>query len=343
MTAAGRRVTPHGVLVLTADAGPNTARRREWLAHRERSVGSSDIAPILGVPGPRTALEVWEAKQGNVVEEWPDRQRELMDWGNLLEEPIARYWTMRNRSVIERVGTVAHQDVPWMTCTLDRRVLECPLDPNAVRRKCALEIKNKDVHVRGKWRAEVPDDILAQVTWQMIVTGYDHIHVGVLFGGNTFKQSVVRWDDDLASFVLATVTAWYERHLIGGVRPSVEHDIQAGKADALVELDALLHGTDRAGELSVAEIGLVIEYAELARAKADAEKAVKVAKARLVELAQGHRYVTFADELAYEVAPREREDIDRDRLAEQFPQAYAACRKITKFNALAIAKEYKQR
>src|SRR5690606_40390261 len=66
-----------------------------------------------------------------------DDAGEAAFWGTVHEEPVARHWAMRNRSVIRRVGLVAHVDHPhWMT-TLDRRVTECPLTED--RTPCALE------------------------------------------------------------------------------------------------------------------------------------------------------------------------------------------------------------
>jgi hypothetical protein len=44
--------------------------------------------------------------------------------------------------VVRRVGLVANIDRPWQMCTLDRRVLECPLSDD--RERCAVEVKCRD-------------------------------------------------------------------------------------------------------------------------------------------------------------------------------------------------------
>ncbi len=126
-----RRVTPTAYRVLPADADRDT-----WLTARRDGIGSSDVPPILGVSDYTTAVHVYRDKRGELV----DDAGEAALWGHLLEEPVAREWARRQRSVIQRVGLVARVDEPWMRATLDRQVLECPMD-RSVRTRCALEVK----------------------------------------------------------------------------------------------------------------------------------------------------------------------------------------------------------
>jgi putative phage-type endonuclease len=326
---AGRRITPTGVRVLPADADRDT-----WLAARRAGIGSSDVAAILGLSPDHTPLHVWHDKRGELV----DQQTEPMLWGTLLEDTVAREWARRNRSVVQRVGLVANITNPWRLCTLDRRVAECPLN-RATREACALEIKCRNAFTSHRWRTDVPDDVLAQVTWQLDVTGYDHIHVAVLIGGNDYRQTVVRRDEQLAAFVAGEAAAFREDHLLPGVPPPWD----PGKADALIELDNLMH-TDRIGtvELQLTELGEVTEYAAASAAKGAAERRLKVARAALARLAAGHRTVTFADQLAYEFAPVVRSTTDLDQLAEQYPDAYAACVTEKTHYQVRLAAEYRQ-
>jgi putative phage-type endonuclease len=340
--AASRRVTPTAVRVLPADAD-----RGDWLAARRTGIGSSDVAAIVGATDRSTPLHVYLDKMGERV----DAQNEAMLWGSLLEDTVAREWARRNRSVIRRVGLVAHHQHPWRLATLDRQVLECPIrkqeraatslqtDPVLEpyeREACALEVKCRSAFLAGKWRRDVPDDVLAQTMWQMAVTGYQHIHVAVLIGGNDYRQTVVRWEDGLAEFILGEVDRFHREHLVAHRPPAAD----LARAEAYLELDAELH-PDRVGTLDVQEVGDVDEYARLSRAKGDAEKALKAAKARLLELAAGARYVTFENRLAYELAPRSRDNVDLARLGEQWPDAYDACVTQTHYHQIAIAKDFR--
>jgi putative phage-type endonuclease len=321
-----RRVTPTAVRVLPADAD-----RVDWLAARRRGVGSSDVPAILGVAEHRTALHVWHDKRGHLV----DEQTEPMLWGTLLEEPVAREWARRNRSVIGRVGLVSSLDAPWQLATLDRRVAECPLN-RSVRQACALEVKCRDAHTTGRWRADVPDDVLAQTVWQMAVTGYDHIHVAVLIGGNDYRQTVVRHDEQVAGYVVDQVTAFHRDHMLAGVPP----DADLSKPDALNELDAMLH-PDRVGDIDVPGVMEVLDYVRISAMKSTATRALKTARAILAQQAKGARYVTFAGELAYELGPTVRARCDLDALAERWPEAYADCVTETTSYTIRIAAAYR--
>lgn len=308
-----RRVTPTAYLVL-----PATADRAVWLAERRNGIGSSDVAAILGVSDYATAVHVYRDKIGIVSE---DQAGEAAYWGTVLEDKVAQDWCRRNASVIRKVGLVAHVDHDWMRATLDRRVLECPLNRES-RESCALEIKCRSAFKGAKWKRDVPDDVLAQVQWQAAVTGFDHVHVAVLIGGNDYRQTVIRVDPAITRLARAEA----EQLWFGNVLASVEPDWDYDRAAKLIELDERTH-PNREGTLplTVQAWGEVAEYIHLSMAKGEAEKALKRQAAVLRKAANGHEVMTFDNELAYEIAERTRSNVDLDVLAERFPEAYAAC------------------
>jgi len=325
--ATARRVTPTAVRVLPADAP-----RDEWLARRRDGIGSSDVAAIVGASSHSTALHVWLDKRG----ELEDDAGEPALWGTLLEDTVAREWGRRNRSVINRVGLVAHIEQPWRMATLDRRVLECPLN-RAEREACALEVKTRSAFLATKWKRDIPDDVLAQMIWQMLVTGFRHLHYAVLIGGQDYRQGVVRWEQNLGDFILTEVDRFRAEHLLPGIRPAADLD----RPQAYLDLDARLH-PDRVGEIDVAEAGDVDEYVRLSRAKGEAERALKRYSARLRELADGRRYVTHENRLAYELQPRTKPKVDLEALAAGWPDVYAAVVSETSYHQIAISQEFRR-
>jgi putative phage-type endonuclease len=324
---ATRRVTPTAFRVLPADADRDT-----WLAARRNGIGSSDVAAILGVADRNTAVHVYRDKRGELVDDAGEAAR----WGTILEAPIAQEWALRQRSVVQRVGLVAHVDDPWRIATMDRQVLECPMD-RAVRTRCALEVKCRSAFKAQRWRSDVPDDVLAQTVWQMAVTGYDHIHVAVLLGGNELKQTVVQRDERLEAYVLGEVRRFREQHLLAAVEPPWD----LNKSAALIEMDSLMY-PERVGEIDVTEIGEVIEYAERSARKSVATKALEESRATLLRLAAGKQTVTFAGELAYEYTPSTRRTCDLEALAERWPAAFEDCVTEKTSFTVRIAKAYRQ-
>lgn len=315
--AAGRRVTPTGRLILPADAD-----RADWLTARRAGIGSSDIAAILGISRYGNALSVWHDKTGGLPLDGDDSEPAL--WGRAFEETVAREWARRNRSVVRRVGLVAHMDRPWEMCTLDRRVLECPLADGA--EKCAVEIKCRDKMKASQFRAGVADDVLVQTLWQAIVCGFDHVHAAVLIGGNDYRQYVIRVRDHaqlVADLRAAGERAWQQ---ITDRRPPVlSHDADP---DVLLDLYGRLH-PDRAGVVDITRDvdtqDAVAEYLDAHNVVAAAEKRKKTAKAQILAGLAGAEAATVLDQIFVSLDEQTREHCDVKRLAERWPDAYADC------------------
>lgn len=363
---SARRVTPSGVMVMTAKE--MIEDRAAWLRLRRFRdgvgwcIGSSDLPSILGVKGAATPVKVWHEKVNGI--EQPDNPN--MMWGRLHEDTIARYWRDRNRSAVRSIGLVAAVDLPWAQASLDRAVLTCPLSGSSG--VCALEIKTRGAFGSRRFHKDLPDDILAQVCWQLLVSGYDHIHYAILVGGNDYRQGVVRAVEDALTvdFVRRKATEFRDAHLAGEFVPELDaageptgalvwagREIEPAwpideKASSLIELDAILH-PERVGLKTIEELGDVMEFAEL-RARTNAiKKEYDKAKARLLRQAEGARWVTTAtdngSELVYEFAPRERTRVDLDKLKERHPDAYADHEVVTQTTSwqINIADEFKVR
>lgn len=315
--AAGRRVTPTGRLILSADAN-----RAHWLEARRAGIGSSDIAAVLGISRYGNALSVYHDKTGGLPLESDDSEPAL--WGRAFEETVAREWARRNRSVVRRVGLVANIDRPHEMCTLDRRVLECPLADGA--EKCAVEIKCRDKMKASQFRAGVADDVLVQTLWQAIVCGFDHVHAAVLIGGNDYRQYVIRTRDHaqlVTDLRTAGERAWQQitdRH-----PPILAHDADP---DVLLDLYGRLH-PDRAGTVDITRDvdtqDAVGDYLDAHNDSVAAEKRKKAAKARILAGLAGAEAATVLDRIFVSLDEQTREYCDTRRLAEQWPEAYADC------------------
>lgn len=328
--AAGRRVTPTGRLILPADAD-----RDDWLTARRSGIGSSDVAAILGVVKERTPSHVYYDKRG----ELPDDAGEAAYWGTVHEEPVARVWAMRNRSVIRRVGLVAHEAAPWMLTTLDRRVTECPLSED--RTPCALEVKTRSAFKAAQWHAGPPDDVLAQMLWQIRVNGYDHMHYAVLIGGNEYHQGVVRADqyETVTQDIVAACERFWLDHVQAAVPPPL-----TGDGEALAAMFRRQHPT-RTGAVDIDRDDTrddLADYETHRLAESAARKAKNTAKARLLARLGDAQAALIGGETAYSMEPTNAAPrVDFELLAERWPQAYAACVAPNPTERLVIAPTFK--
>lgn len=315
--AAGRRVTPTGRLILPADAD-----RDVWLNARRSGLGSSDIAAILGISRYGNALSVYHDKTGGLPLDGDDSEPAL--WGRAFEETVAREWARRNRSVVRRVGLVQNVDRPWQMCTLDRRVLECPLADGA--EKCAVEIKCRDKMKASQFRAGVADDVLVQTLWQADTCGFDHVHAAVLIGGNDYRQYVIRVADHtqlVDDLRAAGERAWQQ--ITERRAPVLAADADP---DVLLDLYGRLH-PDRAGVVDITRDvdtqDAVGDYLDAHNDLVAAEKRKKAAKARILAGLGGAEAATVLDRTWVSLDERSKEWTDTKRLAERWPDAYADC------------------
>ncbi|WP_254710942.1 YqaJ viral recombinase family nuclease [Streptomyces lunaelactis] len=329
--AAGRKVTPTGRLIL-----PATADRADWLTARRSGIGSSDVPAILGLVEKKPPLTVYYDKTGHDV----DDAGEAAYWGNVHEENVARTWAMRNRSVIRRVGLVAHVDHPhWMT-TLDRRVTECPLTED--RTPCALEVKTRSAFKSAQWHAGAPDDVLAQMLWQIAVNGYEHMHFAVLIGGNEYHQGTVRADQytDVMADITTAVDKFWTEHVQAQVPPD-----PTGDGETLVKLFRRLHPT-RSGSVDIDRhddaLDALADYNRHQRAESAEKKAKSAAKARMVAALGDAQSALIGGERAYSLEPSNAAPkVDLELLAERWPDAYAQCVAPNPTERIAIATQYK--
>lgn len=359
-----RRVTPAGVMVMTAkeiaEDRPAWLRARRFREGVGYCIGSSDMPSILGIKDAGTPVKVWHEKVRGIEQ----ADNPAMMWGRLDEDTTARYWRNRNRSAVQAVGLIANVEQPWHQTTLDRLVLECPITPG-LRRGCGLEIKHRGAFGSRRWHAVLPDDVLGQMCHQLFVTGFEHMHYAVRIGGNEYRQGVVRAEEDAETirFVLRHANAFRDEYLGGEFVPVLDPDgIPSGRlswvgreveppwpiddrAASLIDLDALLH-PERDGVVEAEDLGDLMEFAAI-RARVNAlKKEHDKAKARLLRLAAGARWVTTptanGPELAFEFAPRGRTKVDLDRLRERYPAVYADPEVVTQTTSwqINIAKPY---
>lgn len=314
--APGRRVTPTARLILPADAD-----RADWLTARRRGIGSSDLAAILGLSSYGNELTVYYDKRGELPLENDDSEPAL--WGRSLEENVAREWARRNRTTGRRVGLVANIDRPWQMCTLDRRVLQCPINQGE---QCALEIKCRHAMKAPMWRRGCPDDVLAQTLHQADTCGFDHMHVAVLIGGNDYRQFTVRVADheQLVLDLRAAAGDLWAR-IQTGRPPVMSADADPGP---LLDLYRRLH-PERSGVVRIDRDGdaqdALADYLDACATATAADKRKKAAQARMLGALGGAEMAVMGDRPAYSIEQSSRETADIRRLRERWPEAYEDC------------------
>lgn len=170
------------------------AQRRE----RQSGIGGSDAAAILGVSPYTSAVDLWLEKTGQVEPANLD-DVEPVQWGNVLEEPVAREFARRSGLRLARVNrTLRHPKHPFMVGHMDRRVIGRPH---------LVEIKT----VRALEDDAPRPDHVAQVRHYMAVTGLEAAHLVYLIAGQRLVSHTVERDAEAEAALIRAEAEFWER------------------------------------------------------------------------------------------------------------------------------------
>jgi len=240
--------------------GPFAVQSAEWHAHRAKTIGASEVAAVLGVPGAfKTPLQVWADKRqamlAGVVDEPEESLKEMFHFGHALEPIIAEEFAARTGFFVEEEDRqFVSIPYPFLGCSLDRwfipdRKLEkFRKDSN----RGPLELKNSSVFMRERWEEGIYLPYQVQVQAQMAVTGAEVGAVAVLIGGNQFKWALVERNQRFIDAMLEKLERFWEM---------VQNDVMPEPMAADSKLIGTLVGHEEPG-ISVALSGHWVEVDE---------------------------------------------------------------------------------
>jgi putative phage-type endonuclease len=195
---------------------PHTPR---WFEARKEGITATDLPAIVGAYDAksvwgRTPLHVYLDKRGELPDEGHNAAAEA---GLRMEPVIAKWWGDDHGVTTHATGIVAKiGDMRWR-CSPDRVVNTCPDGEGP----CGLEIKTRSAYVSGQWKSDVPDDVLAQVAWTMLVCGWRHMHVAALIGGNNPRWHRVDREEVLEQYLIDAAEDMWQR-ITTGNKPEVD-------------------------------------------------------------------------------------------------------------------------
>lgn len=260
----GMPQAPEGTNLLTAYPD-----RGAWLRARHEGVGASESAALFGLSPYHDRFSLWAKKIGeppqdddkdedDEVLEVEDPAAERMEWGHLLEGPIAAKFEQRTASKLWHFSDYCiarHARIPQMLATVDRFVLEYPARPGE---EGTLEIKNSSNF--GIWADGPPPVYQCQAQHQLAVTGRQFCVLAVLLGGNRLRFWEVEPNPTFIAELEAQVVEFWE-------------DVKARRAPELtghkacLEAVKLLHPSDNGAEVTLPEEAATW-WAELQSSKA---------------------------------------------------------------------------
>lgn len=189
------------------------ASRYGWLLRRQRGLGGSDVAGILGLHPQVTPLAVYVSKVqaiddgGNASTLWGTRKEPLV-----LDALAERLGVPVIRPDVERMPLI-HPERDWQRCTPDGFVGDDGL----------AEAKTAEARKRREWGREGTDEIpphyLVQCQWNLGVTGRAVCWVPVLIDSFDFRVYRVERCDRLIDSLVNRAGEWWQRHVLRATPP----------------------------------------------------------------------------------------------------------------------------
>lgn len=226
--------------------------REAFLAARKRGIGGSDIAAILGLSKYKTPYYLWLDKTGRQTD---DSAGEAAYWGNVLEDVVAKQFSLVTGLKIQRVNQCLVGPESWMLANIDRAIINPAISGN-VRFKDGrlttdqiLECKTASGWMEPLWGENpesIPDYYLTQCQWYMGVTGAEICHAAVLIGGQKFRHYRIEADPELFRILAGEARAFWENHVLADVPPEpttfedCAHRWGQAEPDSVLEADSEL-------------------------------------------------------------------------------------------------------
>lgn len=159
------------------------------MTDRNKIIGSSDIASIMGLNRWKSPLQLWAEKTGQIE---PDdlSDNEAVQLGSELEDFVAKKFERETGLKVRRSPKYyEHPHHSDFRAQVDR-LIEGSDE--------LLECKTCSAWKAKEWEGEeIPQEYILQVMWQLGITGRSLGHIAVLIGGQKFRYKAIEFDQDL--------------------------------------------------------------------------------------------------------------------------------------------------
>lgn len=309
-----------------------------WLEWRRHGLGGSDIGAILGLSKWGSPYTVWASK---CIADHQSERTERQQIGIDLEVAIAAMFTRHTGLQVAGEQLMCEHPVDgWRRCTVDGFAFDGP--------DHALDLALGPVQMKSDgafgWPEGPPASYVAQVRWEMGVTGHDRGWLAVLFAGFRFEAFEILQDAAELAYMVDQAAELWHGHCVTGIPPAVDG------SDATTDLIRSMFPDTQDGGTVEVDARLVEEWVALRDERLDQEAVVKELKERQqaieneLRLALGDAEVATVDGLAaLTCRTQTRTTVNADLLRADYPEAFEATRRETSTRIMRPASKAKQR
>ncbi|CAH1215938.1 lambda-exonuclease family protein [Paenibacillus sp. JJ-223] len=197
-------------------ASTKNMARDEWLKIRRKGIGGSDASAVAGLNRYKSPVGVFLDKTGQIE---PDEAGEAAYWGNVLEDVVAREFTIQTGLRVQRSHKLyQHPEHKFMLGNVDRLIMD-----KGGRGLGILECKTASAYKMGEWEDDqVPDEYAIQLQHYMAVLGVNYGYFAVLIGGQKFQYKLVERNDRIIDSLIQIEDEFWNRHVVPGIPPMID-------------------------------------------------------------------------------------------------------------------------
>ena len=171
----------------------------QWRALRNRYIGGSDAAAVVGLNPFSSAYSLWAEKTDKIP---PFEGNLATEVGTYLEEFVAKKFEQETGKKVRRENhSLINDKYPWAIANVDRVI---------VGENAGLEIKTTSaLNLKRFKNGEYPENYYCQCVHYLAVTGKDRWYLAVLIGNMDFNIYVIEQDqEEIASLMEAEKEFW---------------------------------------------------------------------------------------------------------------------------------------
>ncbi len=190
--------------------------RAEWLELRQKGIGSSEVATIVGLNPFETPYELWRRKRGLDA---PKDESFAMRAGHYLEDAVARFWhDETGRSIIKSSAgdwLIRSKAKPYMQVSPDRTYW---LDSGrSSDNKGILECKTTQLPIDGD---DLPKHWFCQIQYQLGVAEMQQGSIAWLTQGREFGYRDIALAPEFFAWLSEEAERFYTDYIVGDAEPS---------------------------------------------------------------------------------------------------------------------------
>jgi putative phage-type endonuclease len=183
---------------------------REFLINRQKGIGGSDVAAIMGVSPWKTPLDIYLEKIQPIPEDIDlSKQQNRLKRGKRLEKYILEEYAERTNQVLEEGKEIIHPDYPFLKGNIDAYVKDDFI---------IVEAKSSG-GIPSSWEDEIPLYYKTQAAYYAMLASCDKVDIPVLFTGWNYECFTYDRDFDFEDQILQACLKFWNEHVLKKIPP----------------------------------------------------------------------------------------------------------------------------